>query len=264
MCRSFSIVIPTFNRPAQLNACLDSIASLDYPRHLVQVIVVNDGGPAPAPADGVLVLHQPHSGPAAARNLGAQHADGEILAFTDDDCRPAPDWLRRLDEQFSATPGDIVAGRVRNTLDRNVYAATTQLICDYLCLPTTNNLAVPAAAFRATGGFDASWPMAAAEDREFVERWRAQGRGISRAPAAVVDHAHNLSLRTFLRQHYGYGRGAYYFRRASRGAVRLEPASFYWDLLRFPAAQGRPGLVFPALLSQFATALGFLRQRLSA
>ena len=233
----------------------------------MQAIVVNDGGMAPAVSEisaGTLVLHQPHSGPAAARNLGVQHADGEILVFTDDDCRPLPDWLRRLDEQYSTTPDDMVAGTVRNALDRNAYAATTQMICEYLRLPTTNNLAVPAAAFRAAGGFDASWPLAAAEDREFVERWLAQGRGISWAPAAVVDHAHELSLGTFFRQHYIYGRGAYYFRRVARGAVRLERTSFYWNLLRYPAVAGRPGLVPPLLISQFATTLGFLRQRLSA
>src|SRR5207248_1523552 len=100
--RRFSIIIPTYNRPRQLAACIDSLAKLDFPADSFEVIVVNDGGCTPAiPMSelNVLWLNQAHAGPGAARNFAAQYAGGEILVFLDDDCRPAPNWLRSLDER---------------------------------------------------------------------------------------------------------------------------------------------------------------------
>jgi len=104
----FSIVVPTCDRPRQLAACLQSLARLDYPRDRFEVIVVDDGTTTAAPAlvvemkagPDVRLVRQPHAGPAAARNLGASHARGSLLAFTDDDCAPAPDWLWALAARF--------------------------------------------------------------------------------------------------------------------------------------------------------------------
>src|SRR5205807_1739071 len=49
---------------------------------------------------GVQLVAQARAGPGAARNAGVARAGGELIAFTDDDCRPRPDWLRRLAERF--------------------------------------------------------------------------------------------------------------------------------------------------------------------
>src|SRR5215470_15202715 len=100
----FSIVVPTYRRPAQLAVCLDAITRLDYPADRFEVIVVDDGSGAPpetavAAVRGrvdVTLLAPPHRGPAAARNAGAAHAKGDVLAFTDDDCAPDASWLRAL------------------------------------------------------------------------------------------------------------------------------------------------------------------------
>jgi hypothetical protein len=86
------------------------------------------------------------------------------------------------------------------------------------------------------------------------------------APEALVYHAHALTFRTFWRQHFHYGCGAFRFRqaRAQRacGRIRLEPLSFYLNLLRHPfsQAQGQQVLLLVALLmvSQVANAVGFL------
>ena len=74
---------------------------LGYPQDRFEVIVVDDG--SEPPMDSVVsffrdrlelvLLSQANSGPAAARNTGAAQAKGKFLAFTDDDCTPAPDWL---------------------------------------------------------------------------------------------------------------------------------------------------------------------------
>jgi GT2 family glycosyltransferase len=129
----------------------------------------------------------------------------------------------------------------------------------------SNNLALSAAAFRTLGGFDTSFPRAAGEDRELCDRWIASGRRIRYVPDAIVDHAHAMDLRKFLRQHYGYGTGAVAFHaaRAARGngRIEVEHPSFYLRLLSYPLrTRGvRRPITACALLatSQVANALGF-------
>jgi glycosyltransferase involved in cell wall biosynthesis len=100
----FSIIVPTFNRPAELADCLQALALLEYPQHRFEIIVVDDGGALPAapiisrfqPDLEIISLRQDRGGPAAARNAGARIGRGRYLAFTDDDCLPAPGWLSAL------------------------------------------------------------------------------------------------------------------------------------------------------------------------
>jgi hypothetical protein len=88
------------------------------------------------------------------------------------------------------------------------------------------------------------------------------------APEALVYHAHRLTLYSFCRQQFNYGRGAFRFHqlRARRGLdhFRLEPLSFYVNMLRYPLAeiQGRKKYLILALivLSQATNAAGFLRE----
>ncbi len=113
---NFSIVIPTVDRRSELARCLAAIERLDYPREAYEVIVVDDGGrePVDQTRTGVQVIRQPNAGPAAARNRGATAARGRWVAFTDDDCEPAADWLRELKRPL--TGGAVaVAGRTANT-----------------------------------------------------------------------------------------------------------------------------------------------------
>jgi GT2 family glycosyltransferase len=283
----FSIIIPTYTRPAQLAACLRSLARLDYPRDRFEVVVVDDGSPTP-PAEivtgfsgqmEVTLLARVHAGPAAGRNAGAAQARGEYLAFTDDDCAPAPDWLHALAARLAPAPECAVGGRTINALPDNPYSTASQLLIDYLyayynaepdraCFLTSNNLALPAALFRAGGGFDAGFPRAAAEDREFCDRWLQRGQRMAYAPQALVYHAHGLTLRTFWQQHFNYGRGAFHFHqvRTRRGQERprMEPRQFYLNLVRHPFSQAQGGrallLASLVILSQAANAAGFFRE----
>ena len=283
----FSIIIPTYARPGQLASCLQSLAQLDYPRDRFEVIVVDDDSQTP-PAGiiagfsgemDVTLLTQPHSGPAAGRNAGAAQARGEFLAFTDDDCAPAPDWLHTLAARLAATPECAVGGRTLNVLSDNPYSTASQLLIDYLysyynATPddarflTSNNLALPAALFRAVGGFDTGFPRAAAEDREFCHRWLRHGQRLAYAPEVLVYHAHALTLRAFWRQHFNYGRGAFHFHqlRARRDQERfqVEPWQFYLNLLCHPFSQARGGrallLASLMVISQAANAAGFFRE----
>ncbi len=281
----FSIIVPTYARPGQLAACLQSLARLDYPRDRFEVIVVDDGSETPPEAvvgsfrdrlDAAL-LTQPHAGPAAARNTGGARAKGEVLVFTDDDCAPAADWLQALARRFATAPDHAISGRTLNAIPENPYSAAHLLLIDYLYtyynadpnqarFLTSSNLAVPAGRFHAIGGFDTTFPIAGGEDREFCNRWLQHGYRMTYAPEVLIYHADTLTFRTFWRQQFNYGRGAFRFHRArarrSQGRIRLEPLSFYLNLLRYPFSHGwsRRVLLLAALLvvSQVATGAGFL------
>jgi glycosyltransferase involved in cell wall biosynthesis len=284
----FSIIVPSYNRPRDLTACLQSLARLDYSRDHFEVIVVDDGGqelleqvtaPFRQQID-VTLLPQRHSGPAVARNNGARRAKGKLLAFTDDDCRPAVSWLKKLAARIGMTPDHAIGGRTLNALPRNPYSTASQLLIDYLygyynadperaSFLTSNNVAFPAEGFWAIGGFDATWDRAAAEDRELCDRWLHYGYRMSYTPEAIVYHAHSLSLTSFCRQHFNYGRGAFRFHqvRAYRGhnRIRVEPVSFYRRLLRYPFTyeQNKKPFLLAVLiaLAQVANAAGFFYQK---
>jgi GT2 family glycosyltransferase len=280
---SVSVVIASRRPPERVRACLEALAAQDYPRTAFEVVVVDDGSPVPlASVDSGLgetlrtrVHTQAHAGPAAARNAGARIATGRFLAFTDDDCRPASDWLSRLIDALVRQPDALVGGVVLNALAHDRYAEATQALIEFLYeaygddpsrrFLTSNNLAVSREAFLAAGGFDESFPVPGGEDRELCERWSARGHQLVHVPGAVVWHAHAMTLRSFLRQHRNYGRGAYHVRRLrpvdSRARMSPEPVRFYLRLVADPLGRlpRRPAVVQSALLAltQVATAAGY-------
>jgi glycosyltransferase involved in cell wall biosynthesis len=284
-----SIVVPTFARPAQLRRCLDGIARLEATTFSFEVVVVDDGGPEPldtlvasyADALDVRLIRQSRAGPAAARNAGVAVARGLLLAFIDDDCTPAPDWLAALVREIKLDDRRLLGGRVENALTENPYSTASEQISQFVYeynrtgrarepFFTTNNIALAAHLFHAVGGFATSIPSATAEDKEFCDRWRAHGLALAHVPTAVVHHAHNLTFARFLRQHFGYGRGILAFRliRRRRAASRFvpEPLKFYTGLIlspmRRPSSVGRWRLVALLVAAQLATLLGALREAL--
>ncbi len=275
-----SIIIPTCNRPRQLSACLVALAQLDYPRDRYEIVIVDDGSETPVVAPGARVIRQPNAGPGTARNTGAREASGEFLAFTDDDCAPAPDWLRQAVTRLAANPGHIVGGHICNALRANLYAEASQMLVSYLydyyntgrrgpSFFTSNNMAVAHSLFLDVGGFDSLLSRAAAEDRELCDRWLHLGHGLTYAPEMIIHHSHDLTLRSFWRQHFNYGRGAHYYHvvRAQRraGPLRVEPRAFYFNLLRYPftRSHGARACQLTALIfiAQAANALGFFWER---
>jgi glycosyltransferase involved in cell wall biosynthesis len=286
-----SIVIPTFARPAQLRRCLAGIERLDAASFSFEVIVVDDGGPEPlhdlvapyAAALDVRLIRQSRAGPAAARNAGVAVARGRLLAFIDDDCVPAPDWLAAFVHEIARDDRRLLGGRVENALAGNPYSTASEQISQFVYeynqsaharepFFTTNNIALAADLFRAVGGFATSIPSATAEDKEFCDRWRAHGLGLAHVPGAVVHHAHELTFARFLRQHFEYGRGILTYRliRRRRAASRLvpEPLKFYTGLIlspmRRPSSVGRWRLVALVVAAQLATVVGALREALLA
>ena len=281
---TFSIIIPSHGRPAQLAACLRSVQQLDFPPEEYEIVVVDDATDPPlepevAPvADGQVIRWvrlAENVGPAAARNEGARAARGAFLAFTDDDCLPDRRWLAALHEAAAAHPGAAVGGRIVDGIGTGLFCAADQAVLDaayahhnadpaHARFFSAANLAIPADGFREAGGFDPRYRTA--EDREFSARWIAGGGRMVSVPDAVVVHAATSGLGRFWHRHYAFGKGAYRFRnRHTRLAglrIALEPATYYWRMLTEPLRRslGVKGAVTCALvaLSQLASALGFL------
>lgn len=255
---------------------------MDYPHTRYEVIVVDDG--SPTPVETILtefhdilelrIVTQSRAGPAAARNNGAAIAQGDTLAFTDDDCIPAVNWLSVLANRFTASPSSAVGGRIINSLPKNPYAVTGQMVTDsvydYLNADheharffASNNIAMPANLFRRVGGFDPSFTIY--EDLDFCDRWVAKGLSLVYEPQAVVYHARQLTMASFCIQQFHYGKGAFSLYRAkiNRATVRWRlEQKYYLHMLRSLAkrvfSQRMPKQAVLLIILQFAFLAGLL------
>ena len=292
----FSIVVPTYNRPQELANCLETLTQLAYPSDRYEIIIVDDGSSTPMTAvvkdfqqqalPQLTLIVQENTGPGAARNRGVEAAKGDYIAFTDDDCMPTADWLSQFADALTHHPQAMVGGRTLNALPTNLYSSASQALIDYLysyydssnqsaanqgTFFASNNIAMLRSRFLSIGGFDLSFPLAAAEDRNLCDCWGQAGYPMVYVPTATIRHAHSLTLKSFWRQHFGYGRGAFCFHkiraRRTEKAIKVEPLKFYTELLAYPLRQEElkapfriSGLFF---LSQVATTTGFFWERWS-
>ncbi|MCX7823937.1 MAG: glycosyltransferase [Verrucomicrobiae bacterium] len=285
----FSIVVPTYNRPARLAGFLEQVARFDYPRERFEGVLGDDGSEPPLQpvADrfrdrlNIVFLRQNHGGVAKGRQTGVEAARGRFVAFTDDDCLPATDWLRQLERALKSVPNAAAGGRTLNGLPENPYSAASQALISYLYARmnsdpqrarffANNNLAMPRDLYLQVGGLDTTWPMCG-EDRDLCARWSDHGYPLLYVPEAIVHHLHDLNFRRFWRQHFNYGRGAYRFHKTCairrNTGLKLEKPSFYLKLpfAAFGEARGLRALLIMALLvvTQIANTAGFIVERIS-
>ena len=276
---SISVVVPTVGRPRYLERCLAALAATDFARDAFEVIVVDDSGGAEvervaaASEIGPRLVRPDRTGPSGARNAGAFAARGANVAFTDDDCEPAPGWLGALQRALDANPGAAVGGVTLNGATANTPAAATQAVVDAVHdafndgpggprFFASSNIAFPAAEYRAAGGFDERFRYA--EDREMCERWLRTGHRFAHAPDAVVIHMRTMTVGEFWRQHYGYGRGASAFARSRDDAVSWSDRRGIAREIAAQARRSRPSLAAHLAISQLATVAGYARESAAA
>ncbi len=226
---TITIVIPSYNRPESLLRCLQSLEKLDYPKHLWDVIVINDGGETSfSSIDEKTIdirlqkITIDNSGPATARNHGARQATGEYVAFTDDDCEVMPNWLSIAMSCLNDT-SCAIGGKMINAYPNHVAAETWQVYIDFLqtkirtadnqpILLPSNNIIYHRQTFLDIGGFNETFPLPAAEDFEIGYRIFGHGYRQIFIDEMNVIHHHRATPLAYLSQHYRYGRGAYYMR----------------------------------------------------
>lgn len=207
-----SVVVPSHDRPLRLRWLLEALAEQTLPREAFEVVVVHDS--RGDETDRLLATHRlgvrasrlAPCGPARKRNHGWRQAAAPLVAFTDDDCRPEPEWLERLLAAAEAHPGAVVQGPVvvdeaeRPVFERAPWARSQQVTVPS-DLGQTANILYPTAAVEAAGGFDEALPVAAGEDTDLLIRVRAAGAPLVPVQDAVVRHAvFDLSLRARVRE----------------------------------------------------------------
>jgi glycosyltransferase involved in cell wall biosynthesis len=269
---TFSVVIATRNREALLAVTLDALAAQDWPADRMEVIVADNGstdGTARVVADagrrrpGAAVryvwVEQP--GKSSAVNQALSMASGDLIALTDDDVRPEPDWLRRLAAAFDETAADFVAGRIRPLWEAPPPDFVSPAVYGVLAIPENGNrrlpltidaqavvpiganMAVRHSVIEAVGGLHTDLgklegSLRTGEDHEFFLRMLHAGFSGVYEPTAVVHHrvgSERLSRGYFRRWLYQNGRDVARLDRA------YPPAGVAW-LLRAPRYRWRLAL----------------------
>ena len=283
----FSIIVPTHKRSEQIVQCLESISMINYPKDCFEVIVIDDGYTLPNDFIAhfevyfsLTFFQQNQSGPAKARNKGASLSNFEYLVFLDDDCQVDKEWLNDFSNTLRANPNTCVGGKVLNSLPKNTFSSASQELIEFLYgyfestdnqmdFLTSNNIALAKYIFEEIDGFDETFPLAASEDRDFCKRLLEKDFKLIKSEQAKILHKHKLNAKSFCRQHFNYGRGAYFFHRriSERGFEKqsIQPLSFYINLLTSPFKNHKviKSLRLSTLLflSQFSTACGYYYQK---
>jgi cellulose synthase/poly-beta-1,6-N-acetylglucosamine synthase-like glycosyltransferase len=211
-----SIIIPAFNESTAIATCLEALLAQRDLATNPEIIVVDDGSTDDTAAIvgryPVRLLTQPHAGSATARNRGAWAASGDVLLFTDADCRPQPDWAFRMSEPFADPNVCGVKGLFRTDqtglVARLVQAEYEEKEANMLArrrvvFADTASAAFRADVFSALVGFRTD--MKAVEDTEFSFRLAAQGHAIVVAPQAIVHHRHPETVGQYARRKFRYG-----------------------------------------------------------
>jgi GT2 family glycosyltransferase len=213
-----SVVVAVYNGEKYIQECLESLMKLNYPNK--EFIVVDDGSTDSTPLivevyPVKLVKNDGNQGLSVARNNGIKAAKGDIVAFTDADCRVDPDWLFYIASEFNK---DIKVGGVGGpnlTPPEDDFKAYIlgEAIGGPRCVLITDKEAehIPGCnmAFRRhvlveIGGFDPVFTRAG-DDVDICWRVREAGFKLIKAPSAVVWHHRRSSISAYFKQQAGYG-----------------------------------------------------------
>lgn len=225
-----SVVIPVYNGEADLHELIACLLSQTYPKERVEYLLVDNNS-----SDNTLTcLHTAaHHCPItihplsenqiqssyAARNTGIRNAGGEIVAFTDADCRPQPQWLISLVQPFVNQNVAIVAGEIaafpgttmlERFADRQETLSQKHTLANKFCpYGQTANLAIRRIALEKAGLFRPH--LSTGGDADIC--WRIQRENVGSlefAPNAIVQHRHRTTFKELASQWKRYGRSNRY------------------------------------------------------
>jgi cellulose synthase/poly-beta-1,6-N-acetylglucosamine synthase-like glycosyltransferase len=228
-----SVIVPIYNGEQDLPSLIECLQRQTYPREFVEYLLVDNNSSdrtaellqAAATAlnpQGLQIIplsEKQIQSSYAARNRGIKIARHALLAFTDADCRPAPQWLEELvkpfdDPQIGLIAGEIAALTGSTWLEK--YAErhnfmSPQFLLDHPFCPygQTANLAIRKDALAKVGLFRPY--LTTGGDADIC--WRIQQKTdwkLTYAPKAVIYHRHRSNLRDFRSQLQRYGRSNRY------------------------------------------------------
>ncbi|TQE98430.1 MAG: glycosyltransferase [Spiribacter salinus] len=206
-----SVVVPVYEDWAKVPDLLSSLRAQNFDPQSFEIIIVDNGSasvdvPRWQGPPTLKVASCTKPGSYAARNYGVRLARGDVLAFTDADCRPSPDWLANGWRSVckSADSNRLVAGGVRMVSPPGNHPATAAEKFDLACgIPqaryvrrgyaTTANLLMGRATFLDLDGFDER--LFSGGDAEFCARAQHSGNELVYVPRAEVDHLARTDFR---------------------------------------------------------------------
>ena len=268
----FSVIVPAFNAETTLPSCLNALGQQSVPKDDYEVIVVDDGSSDStskiARQFKMKCMYQANRGPAAARNMGAYQAKGDIILFTDADCVPDRRWLEEMTLPFEDPEVMGVKGAYK-TRQKPLIARFAQAEFedryDLLRSQTSiDMIATYAAAFRKDiflkmSGFDEHFPVANNEDTEFSYRLVTAGHKLVFNPKAFVFHTHPDTLWKYLRVKFwrGYWRMVVYRRYPEKavkdsytpGVIKIQTLLMALSMIFVPLSWFMPGVLYLAVLA---------------
>lgn len=216
-----SLVLPCFGRESQTAELLQSLADAEF---RCEIIMIDDASPRPLdrllPSFPSLAIryfrNEENRGPAFCRNRGVEEAESEIIAFTDNDCLVASDWLLKLYESISKSPPSIagIGGRtIAAGTDIYSYYYDYHKILDpwyyrgKIHYVTTANAIFKRGPFEIVEGFDTAVIQAGGEDPGLCFKLQNAGYALGYNPDALINHQYQTGLKAFMRTflRYGYG-----------------------------------------------------------
>jgi glycosyltransferase involved in cell wall biosynthesis len=194
-----SVIVPHFNDLGGLALCLADLERQTFPRERFEIVVADNVSPQGEAAVAAVIAGRARlvivseRGAGPARNGGVAASRGEVLAFTDSDCRPEPGWLGAGLEALGRH--DFVGGKIRVLVGdaarmtaaeafESVFAFNNETYVRRQGFTGSGNLFCPRAIFDAVGGFRTG----VSEDVEWSWRAGAAGYSLGYASGAVVGH----------------------------------------------------------------------------
>jgi glycosyltransferase involved in cell wall biosynthesis len=212
-----SVIVPVYNGERTIEACVDSILGMSFPRSDVELLLIDNASSDNTSTiinryrDRAVILHEGKKGPAAARNRGLENATGDIVAFTDADCAVHRDWLSTIiaplnDPVVGIVGGTILARKPCNAVEEfGERIHDHQMAIEYYSPPyaITMNWASRRSVLEQVGPFDDE--LLRCEDCDLAYRIVAAGYRIVHEPRAVVYHRNEHSLSGLLTEGYAHG-----------------------------------------------------------
>jgi glycosyltransferase involved in cell wall biosynthesis len=212
-----SVVVASYNGGRTLPACLQSLMHLNYTNY--EVILVDDGSTddtakIAAQFPSVITIHQRNLGLSAARNTGIRAAAGEIVAFTDSDCRVDEDWLYYIVADLLKTDACAIGGHNFPPPEDSWVAGVVAVSPGapaHVMLDDRSAEHIPGCnmvfwkwALEEVNGFDPLY-RAAGDDVDVCWRLLQRGYKIAFSHAGFVWHYRRHTVAAYLKQQRGYG-----------------------------------------------------------
>jgi glycosyltransferase involved in cell wall biosynthesis len=219
----FSVIIPVYNRPDEVDELLHSLTLQRHARF--EVIVVEDGSTVPCRevADrygsrlDIRYFSKPNSGPGQSRNYGAERSKGDYLIVLDSDCILPEGYFEAVEAALQAAPADAFGGpdRAHPSFTRTQKAINYSMTSFFTTggirggkkkmdkfYPRSFNMGIRRDVYKALGGFS---DMRFGEDIDFSIRIFKEGYACRLFPDAWVYHKRRTDLGKFFKQVYNSG-----------------------------------------------------------